>query len=126
MVDAGLIFCSVSVVGGKLDLLERFPHLRVLWKAIITFGTVLGAWALLAEFSAPLDEAQQWMYSQVLALPALFAGFFAVYMVIECIHRSQRLAMESRRTDPMVNRRPPQRESKRRRRRRRRRQNSRN
>lgn len=87
------------------DLLEQFPHTKVLGKAAISFVGLLGAIQVLAGWSEPVEQARLWVYSEKWAVPLFGVAFYCLYLIYECVIRSQRLTIEKLRSDPQEPRR---------------------
>lgn len=85
-------------------LLENFPHIRVLIKAAAYYFGILGIITTLKDVWKFADDLRAWFYREEYAVPLLGIAFYALFLVVECIHRSQRKEMESHRSSPLLNR----------------------
>jgi len=95
-------------MGDEPELLDDFSVVKVLLKAGVTFVLgFLGGLQILSGFWEPAEICRKWLYSEWLATPALFIAFFALFLFVEAVQRSQRKEMESRRSNPSWRRRLP-------------------
>jgi uncharacterized membrane protein (DUF485 family) len=81
-------------------LLEPFGHVRFVGKSFVVFLGVLAVFELLASFSPAALAARNFIASDWIALPALFALFLALHILYEIIVRDHGLSMERLRSDP--------------------------
>lgn len=91
------------------DLVGPFEHRKVAWKSAIAFVALLGGTQVVAGWWEPAEWARVYIYSNPLALPILFVGFYAIHLVYECVIRTKRAELEEMRSDPA---RPRQRRAK--------------
>lgn len=89
----------------RTDLLESFPHVRVLCKTIVAYLALLGAIQVLGGWWAPAEALRQQVYAHVWAAPLLLTGFYVISLVYECVIRVSRSNLERLRSDPQEPRR---------------------
>ena len=80
---------------GEPPELEKFSIVRDTSKAFLTFLAVLTATQVLSGFSGLVEQMRLKIYAAWWALPLLFVGFWAVFLVGECILRAQRRSINS-------------------------------
>ena len=63
---------------------------RFVLKSAVVFGTLLGLGALLKDWSKPIDDARQVIFSVPWGLPLLFGGWLPLHLVYEVLWIRQR------------------------------------
>lgn len=81
-------------------LLEPFGYAKFLGVSFVSFIGLLSGYALLCEFSEPLDKGKAIIAAEPIALPALFSIFVTGHLLLEILKREQRLRIERLRSSP--------------------------
>lgn len=92
---------------GKPKFWDSHPLLRVLFRAALYLGSVLGFISLLSPFWEPAKMAEDYAFADPLVVPLAYAIVFMVTLLQEALNEKQRIELERRRSEPETRTRPP-------------------